>query len=488
VLPSRKEIRREVVRVFVVCWLAYVVSWAPYIIREHYPAVAVAESGTLNVARYTRWSEDIFEVRPGVAFINNNPGASLTAAIPLVLLRPVLERVDAWNQRQPAQATGEMREGESFRLAVSQARGCYFLLIVFLTTALVMAPATAGMLAYLCSRLIAGGVSAPAASLMAIVCGLATPLLFRAGLLNHNLLVADAGFTALLLLWDPHDRAVTSARALTAGLLSGYALLCDYSGAVVVAAVALYTWQRANGASSKLRSLAIFGAGVMPGVAILFAYQAWAFGSFYHPSQHYMTPTAPTAHGYRGFDWPSPALAWALLTDPRFGMFAYAPGLILAFAAPFVKRTRPRIPRRESRLLLTYFAMFLLFCSANQYSWLQPLTGFRYLVPVVPGMALLAMETAEALPPVVRWLLAGLSAIQMALMTWPHENDVRRMLDVLFERRFTPVWLTRMREAGAPLPWIHAAEGLAAAALGVVLLEVFLVLMKYRRKLNPQLN
>jgi hypothetical protein len=98
------------------------------------------------------------------------------------------------------------------------------------------------------------------------------------------------------------------------------------------------------------------------------------------------------------------------------------------------------------------------------------------------------METAEALPALVRWLLAGLSSIQMALMTWPHENDVRRTLDVLFERRFTPIWLTRMREAGAPLPWIHAAEGLAAAALGLVLLEIFLLLLKYRRKLTPQRN
>ncbi|HWF11881.1 MAG TPA: hypothetical protein VG297_25610 [Bryobacteraceae bacterium] len=487
-LSSHSEIRREVVRVFVVCWLAYVVSWAPYIIREHYPAASAAESGTLNVARYIRWSDDIFAVRPGVAFINNNPGASLTAAIPLILLRPVLERVDSWNQRQPAPPAGEPREGESFRIAVSQRRGCYFLLIGFLTTALVMAPATAGMLAYLCSRLIAGGVSAPAASFMAIVCGLATPLLFRAGLLNHNLLVADAGFIALLVLWDPSDRALTLSRVLTAGLLCGYALLCDYSGAVVVAVAALYVWQRADGASSRLRSLAMFAAGVVPGIAILFACQAWAFGSFYHPAQYYMTPTAPTAHGYRGFDWPSPALAWALLADPRFGIFAYAPGLILAFAAPFVKRARPRIPRRESRLVLTYFATFLLFCSANRYAWLQPLTGFRYLVPVVPGMALLAMETAAALPALVRWSLAGLSAIQMALMTWPHENDVRRTLDVLFARRFAPAWLTWMREAGAPLPWIHAAEGLAAAALGVVLLEIFLLLRKYRRKLTPQPN
>ena len=45
--------------------------------------------------RYLGWSEDIFRSPSGGAFINNNPGASLTAAIPLFLLRPLLIRVDS---------------------------------------------------------------------------------------------------------------------------------------------------------------------------------------------------------------------------------------------------------------------------------------------------------------------------------------------------------------------------------------------------------
>lgn len=480
--------RREIRRVFVVCWLAFVISWAPFIVREHYPAVTLAESGTLNVARYLKWSEDIFEVRPaspssGAAFINNNPGASLTAAIPLILLRPLLRRVDGWNQRQPIPAAREPHERESFWLAVSLGRGCYFLLIGFLTVALVMAPATAGMLAYLCSRLIEGGVLPAAASLTAILCGLATPLLFRAGLLNHNLLVADAGFIALLALWHPANESLSSRRALTAGLLAGYTLLCDYSGIVVVATAALLTWQRA-GKSRKLRTLAIFCLGVLPGVAALFVYQGLAFGSFYHPSQHYMAPTAPTSHGYRGFDWPSPALAWALLIDPRFGLFAYTPALALAFASPFVAH---RIPRRETRLIFTYFALFLLFCAANQYSWLQPLTGFRYLVPIVPGLALLAIVTAQALPLWARWLLAVLSSVQMVLMTLAHENDLRQTLHVLIERRFTPLWVIRMHQAGAPPLWIGAAEVLGWVALTAVVIQVVILLPRVQYRLAPVL-
>jgi hypothetical protein len=434
--------------------------------------MALAEQGTLNVERYLGWTEDIFPGPGKGAFINNNPGASLTGAIPLVLLRPILARVDSWNQSQARPERREPDEGEVFWRAVREGRGCYFLLIGFLTAAAVMAPVTAGTLAYLCSRLIEAGVPGASASLIAIVCGVGTPLLFRTGTLNHNLLVADAGFTALLLLWDRENRPLLRWRVLVAGLLSGYAVLCDYSGVVVIAIVTLYVFQRSAGKDLRVRALSAFAGGTIPGLAILLIYQAWAFGSFYHPSQHYMPPTAPTVHGYRGFDWPSPALAWALLTDPRFGLFAYCPALLLAFGAPFLTRIRYKLPQRESWLILTYFALFLVFCSANQYSRLQPLTGFRYLVPVVPGLALLAVQAAQALPRPARRLLACLSCLQMLLLTAAHENDVRRILDKLWERRFEPLWLIRLGQSGAPRAWIHAAVLLASIASIAILFEV----------------
>lgn len=472
ITPGKTERRRAVLRVFLICWLVYMVFWAPYIVREHFPAMSLAEQGTLNAEHYLGWTDDIFRGPHGGAFINNNPGASLTGAIPLVLLRSVLARVDSWNQRQPRPDHRNPDEGEVFGRAVQEGRGFYFLLIGFLTEAAVMAPATAGMLAYLCARMIESGLSAASASLIAILCGIATPLLFRIETLNHNLLVADAGFTALLVLWDPEDRPLTPGRVLWAGLLSGYALLCDYSGIVVIAITALYTWQRSGGKFSRGRALAGFAGGTIPGIAVLVIYQAWAFGSLFHPSQQFMPPTAPTAHGYRGFDWPSPALAWALLTDPRFGLFVYCPALLVAFAAPFRTRIGYRLRGRETWLILTYFALFLLFCSANQYSWLQPLTGFRYLVPVVPGLALLSVQAAQSLPRPIRRLLACLSCLQMLLLSAAHENDVRRTLGTLWETRFEPLWLIRLAESGAPSAVIHVAVLFALMALVAALILV----------------
>jgi len=458
-------------RVFFTCWLVYTVFWTPYIVREHFPAISIAEQGSMNVERYLGWTEDIFQGPRGGAYINNNPGASLAGAIPLVLLRPFLAGVDRWNQRRPRSMPFK-NDGELFWRTKKEGREFYFLLVAFLTVTLVMAPATAGTAAYLCSRLSEGGVPVRSAAQAAILYGLATPVLYRTAYLNHNLLAGDAGIAALLLLWDPQGKPLAAKRAILAGLLTGFALLCDYSGVVVIAVAALYTWLRSAGlyTAERWRILLAYGTGVLPAVAALAIYQAWAFGSFFRPSQHYMTPTAPTALGYRGFDWPSPALLWANFFDPRFGLFAYCPALLLGLAAPFVTRVTYRIPRRETWILLLYFGLFVLFCAANQYSWLQPLTGLRYLVPVVPGLALLAMQVAQSFPRMVGSAIALASLGQSLLMAAVHENSLRASVDALLTRRLVFAWMTRLSDAGVQIgravPWVTLAMlGLALALI-----------------------
>jgi hypothetical protein len=442
--------------VFLTCWLVYTAFWTPYIVREHFPAVALAERGSLNVDRYLGWTEDIFRGPGGGAYINNNPGASLTGAIPLLVLRPLLAKVDEWNQMLPRPVCAAHQDEELFWRTVAEGRAFYFLLVAFVTVAMVMAPATAVTAAYLCTRLSDAGVPTASAAGAAVLYGLGTPVLFRVGLLNHNLLVGDAGIIALLLLWDPNDRPLHPTRAALGGLLAGYAVLCDFSGVVVVVVAALYTWLRSGGeqGTRRWRVVAAYTAGAALGVAALAFYQVWAFGSPYLPSQHYMPPTAPTARGYRGFDWPSPALLWANFFDPRFGLFAYCPALILAFAAPFTTRVRYRVPQRETRILLTYFVLFVLFCAANQYSWLQPRTGFRYLVPVVPALALLALQVGQALPRVVRWVVASVSCAQSGLLVVAHVNDVRLAVSTLWQRRLALPWMIRLGEAGVPVTWV----------------------------------
>jgi hypothetical protein len=117
-------------------------------------------------------------------------------------------------------------------------------------------------------------------------------------------------------------------------------------------------------------------------------------------------------------------------------------------------------------ILLAYFALFVLFCAANQYSWLQPSTGFRYLVPVVPGLALLAIQAAQALNPLVRRLVVVAVFAQSLIIAAAHENDLRADLTTLLHRRFALQWMIRLGRAGAPVaPWWTAAMfALLAAA------------------------
>ncbi|HLH44921.1 MAG TPA: hypothetical protein VKV74_18170 [Bryobacteraceae bacterium] len=447
-------------RVFLTCWLTYTVFWTPYIVREHFPAFTLSERGTLNVEPYLGWSDDIFQGPRGGAYINNNPGAPLAGAIPLFGLRPMLEKVRRWNEARPPALPP--RESDPIWIrAVAARREFYFLAAAFVTVALVMAPATAATMAYLCLRLLQAGIAASSAAAAAILCGLATPLLYRAAYLNHNLLAADAGFVALLLAWDPKGGPSTALRAALAGLLAGYALLCDYSGVVVIAVVGAYVLLR------KPAAAIAFALGVAPMVAALFVYQMWAFGSFYRPSQHFMTPTAPTSHGYRGFDWPSARLLWANFFDPRFGLFAYCPALLLAFAAPLARRGSFRIPRLETWVLFAYFGLFVLFCACNQYSWLQPSTGFRYLVPVVPGLALLAMQACQSLPSAVKWMASLAALLQSLILAAAHENSFGLSVRSLIARRFRLPWMMRLSDLGVHAPWAApaAALGLVAAAL-----------------------
>ena len=458
-------------RVFLTCWLVYTAFWTPYIVREHFPALSLAEQGTLNVEKYLGWTEDIFGFPGRGAYINNNPGASLTGAIPLVVLRPALQAIDHWNGQLPPVPKPQNEDETSFSRALTERRQYLFLFVGWITVALVMAPATAGTAAYLCSRLCDAGVGSWAAVMVALLYGLGTPVFFRTAYLNHNLLLGDAGFTALLLLWDPYDRPVTPARAALAGVLAGYSVLCDYSAVVVVGIVSLYVWLRArHDNKARWRVAAAFSVGILPGVAGLVIYQAWAFGSPFWPSQVYMVPTAPTSHGYRGFDWPSLRLAWANFFDPRFGLFASCPVLLLGLAAPFVKTKRFYLAPREIRLLLTYFAVFVIFCAANQYSSLQPSTGFRYLVPVVPGLAILAALVAQKLSPMVRLVLGSATLALSVLQAAAHQNDVRRAASMIWERGFALPWMLRMADAGAPVTgvWVIGTFlGLAAALVGI---------------------
>jgi hypothetical protein len=121
-------------------------------------------------------------------------------------------------------------------------------------------------------------------------------------------------------------------------------------------------------------------------------------------------------------------------------------------------------------VILIYCLLLVLFCAANQYSWLQPSTGFRYLVPIVPVLALLAIQGAQYFPRMVQWGIAMASLIWSMVLAGAHENDVRLAVQVFWNRRFALPWMLRLREAGVPVSWewvlaVYAVTILAVACI-----------------------
>jgi len=462
-------------RLFFSVWTVYSLFWTPFLVREHFPALALIERGSFNVERYAGWCEDIFPGPKGGAYINNNPGASLTAAIPLATVKPILGWLDRNGNPPGPQWTFP---DHMFQTAAREGRGLSMLLATFITVAGVTAAANAFSIAFAGVRLLQFGVPSHWAASICLLYAFGTPVFFRNGHLNHNMLVGDAGFIALLLLWHPDGRPITVKKASLAGLLCGYAILCDFTGLVVTAVIGAYilwrVWEQ-NQAGWPLP--AAFAAGVAPGIMGLLLYQLNAFGNPLLPSQQYMAPTAPTAQGYRGFDWPSPDLVWENFFNPEFGLFAYCPLLVLGLAAPFVRNATHRIPQRETVAMLAYFVTFVIFCAANQYSWLQWSTGFRYLVPVVPMLFLLAMQTLQALPVWLRWTLAAASLMESGASALTRHHHVGTALLDAFQHPLRVLWIDRMTAMGVIPEWSGWGI-LFATGITVFLVSVWLPFLR----------
>lgn len=459
-------------RLFLACWLIFAVHWAPFMIREEFPAITLATDGTLNVARFEGWTSDIFARGDGRAFINNNPGASILGAVPLFVARPLLERVERWNDRNPSSIARSWR-AEDFPAipAVAHRREWYLFFVGFLTSAGLMAPVSALTTVVLARALIGSGTSARDALLVAATFAFATPVFQRTGYLNHNLLVTHAGLLCALTLWNTGRSVSSIARLLGAGALGGLALLCDYSGGLVTAFGGIYAMLVAGGAgttwAARIRNGAWYTLGALPPLAILAWYQWWAFGSSVVASQQLMPAIEQTSRGFRGMDWPSWRIAMMNFFDPRFGLFVVCPILVLAPLAWLVPG-RMRVPNRERAVILAFSMSFVLFCAANQYSELQWTTGIRYLVPIVPGVLLLALQVLSAAPRSVAAAILIFSVGWSWLAAVAHNAAYVILVD---PTRFQAAWAQRMTEYGALAhPVIATVIALSIAAITATLI------------------
>jgi hypothetical protein len=437
--------------------------FATNFVREHYPALTLAEHGSFKVNEYVGLHPDIFVAPSGDAFINNNPGVSILAAVPLFVFRPALDWAEAYGKRKVAESDGNIsavykdhrpNRRKFYQQVRERGLDLKFGLVSFLTVAFLMAPITAyaGVVMFDVLHHLEMGMGK--ALFFSFLFVLGTPIFFRNGYLNHNLVLGHLVFFAFVLLWKKPSLHPPAAywTVTLAGFLGGFAVLCDYSGMIALAFLFSYTIIKSaatiapdhSGKESSLRSIsqniAWFSLGAALPLAFLLFYQWAAFGSPFRAAQAAMPETIYSVHGYHGITWPQPDLLWANLFDLRFGLFAFCPLLLLALPGMWVT-PRKWFSRAEMFLIIGFFLGFVMFTSMNQFARLQWNTGMRYLVPVIPFLFLYAVAAMSQLPRLLVCWVAILSFAQSWSLSMVRES-VAESLSRVFLEGFQLPWLT----------------------------------------------
>lgn len=484
-------------RLFATVWLVYAAFASTNVVRETYLAISLGSRASVRVDPYLGLHPDLFEIPGRGSFINSNPGASMVAAVPYaVLVRPAIALAVRFRpgiaQPKPPATYDDPRPNRTRFLNESRARGLDVVLglAALGTSVLVMAPlgALAALLMFLFLR--ERVEDSRRALVYALVFAFATPTLFRAAFLNQNAIIAHLVLAAWLLKVGVKPRPPSSGTGawtlLGIGLLLGFAIVCDYSGiplAVVFGAwILVDTWRR-GGPAAAVRDGAIYCVGAAISLSLLLAYQWTAFGNPIWPAQRYMPPTEFSVRGWFGFTLPSLDLLWRNLFDLRYGLFAFCPLLLAAFAAPWLGTPRESfMSRRELGWIFATFVALLLFSSANQFANLQWNTGVRYMVPMVPLLYIAAVPVLVAMPRAARWILVGMSLIITLAVSMTREDVPTAMHLIASEGPTLPLLIVlRKISSGYDLPVPPAAFWVILLMIGLI---VFLLWRPQIRRLR----
>ena len=430
-LPNRRarrfSSRSVAVRLFLTCWLIYALHFATNSVREIYPALALGDHFSFRVDEYAHMHPDLFEKEGYGWHIGNNPGASMLAAIPYALSRPVIDPVVRHVQQQRA-ARGQT-EPPDYNSPWPLARDFYkeawrrgldikLGLGAFVMQAMCMAPLSALAAVVMFYVLLSLFGSQRTSLWLTLLFAFGTPVFFRTGYLNQNLMLGHIAFMGFVAMWNPARSSLWSSRTrfFLGGLAGGAALLFDYSGVIFLLGLFLYgivKRMRGAGTADVVRHGCWYVLGTLGPVGLLWFYQWRSFGHPFYPGQHWMPPVEWIDLGYRGFGWPQLELLRSLAFDYRYGLFVSSPLLLLALLAPLVNRRSGRVvPGLEMATMLALFLALWVFFSGSNYTRLQFNTGIRYLAPILPFLFIPAAIALKRLPRLVIAAIAVFSFVE----------------------------------------------------------------------------
>lgn len=452
--------RRMQWRIFLICWLVYLVHFSPFVTREQYLTMALAERGTVQVPDYVGMHSDLFVLPGRGSFVGTNPGASYLAAIPYWLALPVINRVAPVRPQPPEAVPLQHREDRPNRLRFyrrARELGIDVRLGVgaLLTSGFFMAP-LAALSAVLMFRFFRWmSFSETESQWMAFLYAFGTPVFLRAGTLSLNLLVALLNLAAFALIWWPSQSNPRQEkwRYFAAGALGAYGVATDYSGLVPLLALGFFALLRqleSKPFAGALGTTMWTVAGAIGPALFLMWYQWHCYGNPWLPVQFHQPKTIFAGYaGAHGVGWPSLATLWELLFHAQYGLIIFAPVFALALYHPVLLwKKKSRVPFSVALYAWVSFVGLWVFCSCIQYTTRhQWQDGFRYLIPTLPPLLLLVGDVLQRLP---RWA-AGPIVGYSVFTSWC----------VAMVRSDPYDSMSRVLSAGVQFPWLTTLSNVA---------------------------
>lgn len=472
--PSHRGIRG---RLFLTCWLIYLLHFSPYVYRELYLTMSLAEKQSVRVDEYEDLHPDLFWLPGRGAFMAGNPGAPILAAVPYGLALPLLNRVAPVRPPPPGmRVSAEYKEKRHSRVVFYEKvrqRGLDIHLgfAALITSVFFMGPLSALSSVVMFGLLGQLGFARKTSLWLALLYAFGTPIFFRTATLSHNLLVALLGLFSFALLWRPSGARSQHQtwRYLIAGLLAGWAVLTDFTGIVTLGMLGLFVLtQEVKGkkVGAALKGVLPFATGALGPLLLLLFYQWYCFGSPWFPAQYYMPKQYLVGYASEyGFGWPLPAALWGLLFDPQYGLLVFAPIFALClYHFILMLRHRTLVPTQVAIFSWLFFAALWIFCSCVHYTLRhQWQDGVRYLVPAVPFLFLLLADVLAQIPRAIAYFAAFAAGIETWCLAMVRENPLESIVRVMFHGFELP-WLTTLVKA-APQYFPLLAEGASPLAL-----------------------
>lgn len=344
--------------------------------------IAVVEDGTFridtyvaNTVDYARVGEHYYSDKaPGAAFLGIPAYAVLKGFLDLPIMGSLMDRLES---NEAFKAT--LREGgtglleQKVRFAIAQA--ALTLVASALPTALM------GALMY---RLLARFTRRPWPRVGVVLgYGLLTPAFAYAGGFYGHQLSAACLFGAFYLTFV-RARSLTVRSLLAIGLLLGYSVITEYPSILIVSILFLYTVHR-------LRDWRRVVWVVLPGALIAVVWMIYnnaVFGSPLELGYSYSELWTDQHHiGFISLTWPHWEAIWGITFSPFRGLFVLSPLLLLAVPG-LVLWWRSGEHRPEFWVALTSTLAMFLFNASSVMWWGGFAVGPRYLLPMLPFMAL----------------------------------------------------------------------------------------------------